>query len=233
MDPTGLSGVLFDLDGTLVDTTYVHAVCWWQAFAQYGHVVPMATLHRAVGMGADSLVGRVLGPGHDPCRDAEIAAAHAALFGSWFELVPPTPGALALLQWCRDQRLTVVLASSAAERELEAMLDVLERPYFDVVTMAGDAGRSKPAPDLLGVALERSGLEPREAAFVGDSVWDMEAAVAAGIPGVGLTCGGTSAAELRDAGACCVLPDPRRLMEAWMSSCVMSADLSGRIGGPA
>jgi HAD superfamily hydrolase (TIGR01509 family) len=217
IDPARLSGVLFDLDGTLVDTTYVHTICWWQAFVQYGHTVPMAEVHRAVGMGADLLVGNVLGPRRDTRHDADIAAAHAALFATWFDRVTPTPGALALLQWCRQARLTVVLASSAGPRDLEAMLDVLDRPHFDVVVTSEDAGQSRPAPDLLFVALERSGLEAAEAVFVGDSVWDMKAARATGMAGVGLTCGGTSDAELRGAGASWVVPDPRHLTECWTS----------------
>jgi len=224
MDPLRLSGVLFDLDGTLVDTTYVHTVCWWHAFTQFGHVVPMARLHRAVGMGADVLVDHVLGPGRDRGRDMEIVAAHTTLFATWFELVPPTPGALELLQWCRDQRLVVALVSSANERELEAMLDVLDHPDFDVVTTSQDAGRSKPAPDLVAVALERSGLEPQQAVFVGDSVWDMQAARGVGLRAVGLTSGGTSAAELRGAGASWVFNDPGHLTEFWVASMRTGAD---------
>jgi HAD superfamily hydrolase (TIGR01509 family) len=218
MSSTGASGVLFDLDGTLVDTTYIHTVCWWHACAQFGHIVPMAVLHRAVGMGSDFLIGHVLGPDRDPRHDEEIAAAHAALFATWFELVRPTPGAPGLLQWCRDQRLTVALASSATPRDLEAMLDVLDHPDFDVVTTSQDADRSKPAPDLVAVSLERSGLEPHEAVYVGDSVWDMKAAGGIGMPCVGLTCGGTSSMELLDAGASWVFRDPGQLTEAWTDS---------------
>jgi HAD superfamily hydrolase (TIGR01509 family) len=217
-DPSDLSGVVFDLDGTLVDTTYVHTVCWWHAFVQFGHVVPMARLHRAVGMGGDKLIGHVLGEDRDTRHDADLSAAHLALFATWLDLVRPMPGALQLLRWCRDQRLTVALASSAQPRVLDAMLDVLDQPDFDVVTTTADVEESKPAPDLVAVAIEKAGLEPDEAVFVGDSVWDAQAAGQLGLPCVGLTCGGTSAAELTAAGAAWVLGDPHELVESWTAS---------------
>lgn len=207
------AGVLFDVDGTLVDTTYVHALCWWQAFSQYGHVVPMARLHRAVGMGAGPLVEHVLD--RQDREAADIITAHGALFATWWELVQPLPGAESLLRWCWKRQLTTVIASSARSRELDAMLDTLARPDVDVVVSGDDVEQAKPHPDLLSTALERAGLRPEDAVLVGDSIWDVEAAALTGLDCIGLTCGGTSADELTSAGAVQTFDDPSRLLDHW------------------
>jgi HAD superfamily hydrolase (TIGR01509 family) len=209
------AGVVFDVDGTLVDTNYLHALCWWQAFSQFGHVVPMAQLHRAIGMGADRLVPHVLGREHPPKETADVTAAHGILFATWWELVQPLPGAESLLRWCWKQQLTTLVASSSRSRELEAMLDVLGRPDLDVMVSGDDVDEAKPNPDLLSVALERADLQPQDAVLVGDSVWDVQAATAAGLPCIGLTCGGTSADELGAAGAIETYADPEGLLDHW------------------
>lgn len=207
------AGVIFDVDGTLVDTNYVHALCWWQAFSQYGHVVPMARLHRAVGMGADLLVEHVLD--RQDREASDIITAHSALFATWWELVQPLPGAESLLRWCWKRQLTTVIASSAKSRELDAMLDTLARPDVDVIVSGDDVEQAKPHPDLLSTALERAGLRAEDAVLVGDSVWDVEAAAQAGLDCIGLTCGGTSAEELTSAGAVQTFDDPSRLLDHW------------------
>jgi HAD superfamily hydrolase (TIGR01509 family) len=207
------AGVIFDLDGTLVDTGYLHTVSWWQAFEQFGYTVPMARIHRAVGMGGDNLIEHVL---PEPCTHAEeITKAHDVLFATWHATVRPLPGAEALLRWCRDERLTVALASSSGQRDLDAMLDVLGHPDFDVLTTGDDAEHSKPSPDIVETALHRAGLSPDEAVMVGDSVWDVQAAAKAGVPCVGLTCGGTSGEELTAAGAVETFADPAALLDSW------------------
>jgi beta-phosphoglucomutase-like phosphatase (HAD superfamily) len=90
------AGVLFDLDGTLVDTGYIHTVCWWEALRQYDHVVPMAVIHRAIGMGSEKLLTHVLGTDHDTSKDSDMAAAHGVLFATWYSRISPLPGASAL-----------------------------------------------------------------------------------------------------------------------------------------
>jgi HAD superfamily hydrolase (TIGR01509 family) len=206
-------GVLFDVDGTLVDTTYLHTLAWWEAFRQYEHDVVMAEIHRAVGMGSDHLVDHLLGPDRDRGQDDAMTQAHGAIYAAWWERLRPLPGAADLLRACADRGLAVVLASSAQQNELTVLRKVIDAD--DVITAAtssADGDSSKPAPDILEAALQQSGTDRRRAVFVGDSVWDVEAAARLGIPCIGLTCGGTSAAELREAGAVETYKDPADLL---------------------
>ncbi len=217
-------GVLFDLDGTLVDTTYIHAVCWWEALQQFGRTVPMSVLHRAVGMGSDHLLDQALGEDHDDSDDDAIAAAHGAHFASWHARVVALPGAGDLLEACQRAGLSVVLASSCSERDLDAMLAVLDAGPrnsardLDATTTSGDAEQTKPSPDLVQVALERATVEAENAIYVGDSVWDVHAATKIGIRTIGLECGGTSADELDRAGAIETWKDPADLVAHWEDS---------------
>jgi HAD superfamily hydrolase (TIGR01509 family) len=213
------AGVLFDVDGTLVDTTYLHAVTWWEALREYGHDVPMARIHRAIGMGSDRILEHLLGEDRDNGTDGDLADAHTALYAAYWERLRPLPGAADLLRACAGRGLAVVLASSASARELAALRRVLDAD--DVVaaaTSSADAASSKPAPDILQAALDQSGVDPARAVFVGDAVWDVEAAKRVDIPCVGVTCGGYSAAELRDAGAAAIYADPAELLAALADS---------------
>jgi HAD superfamily hydrolase (TIGR01509 family) len=206
-------GVLFDLDGTLVDTVYLHTVAWWQALRQQEHDVPMATIHRAIGMGGDRILDHLLGDDRDRDADDKMRDAHSALYAQYWARLRSTPGAKALLQAVHDRKWKVVLASSAAAPELKAMLAALDADdLIDTATGADDAESSKPAPDIVQVALKRSGLPADGVVFVGDSVWDVYAANALKIPTIGLTCGGSSAAELLEAGAAGVYEHPQALL---------------------
>src|SRR5690348_3113595 len=113
---TGRPGVLFDVDGTLVDTTYLHAVTWWEALRQHDHDVPMASIHRGIGMGSDKLLDHLL-PDRDTGEDEELTAAHDALAGAWWDRLRPLPGAADLLRATAARGLAVVLASSAKQHE--------------------------------------------------------------------------------------------------------------------
>jgi HAD superfamily hydrolase (TIGR01509 family) len=215
------AGVLFDVDGTLVDTTYLHAVTWWEALRQHDHDVPMAEIHRAIGMGSDKILDHLLGEDRDRDADDALADAHGALYGAWWERLRPLPGAADLLRACAKRGLAVVLASSANKRELGVLRRVVDAD--DVITAAtssADAEQSKPAPDILRAALDQSGVEESRAVFVGDAVWDVRAAGRLDIPCIGLACGGTSAAELRDAGAVAVYDDPAALLAALDESAI-------------
>ena len=206
-------GVLFDVDGTLVDTTYLHTVAWWETMRQHEHDVPMAEIHRAIGMGSDKLLDHLLGDQRDKDADDELTKTHSILYAAWWERLRPLPGAADLLRACAGRGLAVVLASSAQAEELEKLRTVIDAD--DVITAAtssADAQQSKPAPDILEAALEQSGVDPKHSVFVGDAVWDVKAAARLAIPCIGLTCGGTSAAELIEAGAVATYTTPAELL---------------------
>jgi HAD superfamily hydrolase (TIGR01509 family) len=207
-------GVLFDVDGTLVDSVYLHATAWWQAFRQFGHDVETARIHRAIGMGSDKILDHLLGPDHDTRDDDALRAAHASLYAAHWPALRPLPGARRLLDQCAARGLRNVLATSASKPELEALLRSLDADaVIDLVTSAADAKESKPAPDIVEVALQRSGLSAEEVVFVGDSVWDVKAASQLSIPCIGLTSGGVCAAELLDHGAAAIYADPEDLRQ--------------------
>jgi HAD superfamily hydrolase (TIGR01509 family) len=208
-------GVLFDLDGTLVDTVYLHAVCWWQALRQHDLAVDTARVHRAIGMGSDRILDHLVPDRPDKDGDDAIRAAHSALYAQYWDRVRPTAGARDLVRAVDQRGLRVVLASSAGPAELAAMRRALDvDDHIDTATGAADARRSKPAPDIVEVALDRARLDPADAVFVGDSAWDVHACSALNVPCVGLLTGGWSAAELRDAGAVEIHDDPRALLAA-------------------
>jgi HAD superfamily hydrolase (TIGR01509 family) len=209
-----VAGVLFDVDGTLVDTTYLHAVCWWRAFRQHDHDVPMANIHRAIGMGSDKILDALLRDDRDKGKDDDLRTGHSALYAQYWDSLRPQPGAVDVVRACAKKGLTVGLASSAAPPEFAALRRVLN--VDDVVagaTNSGDAEESKPDPDIVQAALDRTGLHADQTLFVGDAVWDVYAAANLSIPCVGLTCGGISAAELKEAGAVAVYADPAELHE--------------------
>jgi HAD superfamily hydrolase (TIGR01509 family) len=208
------AGVLFDVDGTLVDTTFLHAVCWGEALRQNGHPVTMAAVHGAIGMGSEELLDHLLDAGRDRAGDDAVDAAHLALYKQYWGRLTPMPGAADLVRACAERGLAAVLASSASEEELGALRSALDADdVLDEATSSNDADAGKPAPDILAAALERSGLAPHRAIFVGDAIWDGQAAQRAGVPFVALTCGGTPEAELRAAGAVEVWRDPAHLLE--------------------
>ena len=201
---------LFDVDGTLVDSTYLHAVAWWQAFRRADLDVPVWRLHRCIGMGPDQLVPAVTDADVDV--DA-LAESHDAIYSIHWPALRLLPGAHDLVRRCHDRGLTTVLASSAGTREVQVVRDLLNADSFlDHSTSSDDAENSKPAPDLVTVAVRRAGVDPTDAVFIGDAVADVRACAEAGVACIALECGGTSAAELKDAGAVAVYRDPADLL---------------------
>ncbi|HEY3630473.1 MAG TPA: HAD family hydrolase [Jatrophihabitantaceae bacterium] len=206
-------GVLFDVDGTLVDTTYVHTLCWSEALRQAGHEMPMANVHRGIGLGSAELLDHLLGADRDHDGDEQLKAVHLGLYRQYWARLRPLPGAAELVRACAARQCSVVLASSATADELAALRSALDADdAIAEATSSSDAETGKPAPDILQAALESSGLRAEQVVFVGDAVWDGQAAGKLDIPFIGLACGGTSAAELRDAGAVAVYPDPNELL---------------------
>lgn len=206
-------GVLFDVDGTLIDTTYLHTVCWAEALRQGGHDVPMARVHRAIGMGSDEILDHLLGQARDRSTDQQLRAAHLGLYAQHWERLRPLPGARDLVRACAEGGRRVVLASSASADELAALRSALDADdAIDEATSSSDVSSGKPAPDVLQAGLDASGLDLSRVVFVGDAVWDGRAAAKLGIPFIGLTCGGTGAAELIESGAAEVYADPAALL---------------------
>jgi HAD superfamily hydrolase (TIGR01509 family) len=196
---------ILDVDGTLVDTNYHHAIAWHRALHAHGHPVQMWKVHRHIGMGGDQILDARIGEeaaaaDGDAIREAE-AEAYKELIGE----VEPMKGARELIQKLRDEGSTVILASSAKEEEVDHYLDLLDaRDLVDGWTTSADVENTKPDPDLVNAALEKAdGDEP--SVMVGDSVWDVKAATAAGIPTLAVLTGGFSEEELREAGAALVV----------------------------
>ena len=170
-------GVLFDVDGTLIDNSYFHAVAWFRALREHDITVPMRRLHRLVGMGGDMLTRELCGE-----ERPDLDKAHGEQMKPFFDEMVPVPGAHALLEHCHQRGLKVVLASSAGAKDLERLVDIVDaKDLVDVATSSSDADRSKPAPDIVSVALSRSGLTPDNAVFIGDTRWDIEASGRAGV----------------------------------------------------
>jgi phosphoglycolate phosphatase-like HAD superfamily hydrolase len=208
------AGVLFDVDGTLVDSTYFHTLAWWQAFRQQGLDVPMASIHRHIGMGGDKLLERLLPANSSEDVRSTVERAHGAIFSTFWPAIRPFESARTLLQSCAESGLAVALASSAHERDLQVLRNIIDAdPWIDCATSSADAAESKPSPDILLAALEKLDLKPADVAYVGDSVWDVKAAAQLGIETIGLTCGGISAAELFEAGAVEVYSGPKALLQ--------------------
>jgi HAD superfamily hydrolase (TIGR01549 family) len=191
---------IFDVDGTLVDTNYQHALAWYRAFGRYGITRPIWRIHRAIGMGGDMLVpevgGRQVEEEHgDALRDAWVEE-----FDELVGEVKPFDGAHELLAEVKRRGFTLVLASSGKAKHVEAFLDLVDgRSLADAWTTSDDAERTKPEPDLVVTALGK--VEGASGVMVGDSTWDVIAAGKVDVPTIAVRTGGFSVGELLEAGA--------------------------------
>ncbi len=194
---------ILDIDGTLVDTNYHHAIAWYRAFRQHDELLPIWRIHRHIGMGGDHLVKALCGDDVDEEKGDDIRAAEKALYMALIVEVEPLQGARDLIADLKKRGHAVVLASSAKQKEVDHYLDLLDaRELADGWTSSADVESTKPDPDLVQTALEKAG--GGEAVMVGDSTWDCEAAKRAGIETVAVLTGGFSEAELEEAGAVAV-----------------------------
>ena len=191
---------ILDVDGTLVDTNYHHAIAWYQAFRQHDKVLPIWRIHRHIGMGGDQLVAALTDEDWDSEHGDDVRTAEKALYLALIEEVEPLEGARGLIEDLTERGHSVVLASSAKENEVDHYLDLLDaRELADGWTTSADVEATKPEPDLVKAAIEKAG--GGDAVMVGDTTWDVEAAKRAGVPAITVLTGGFSEAELRDAGA--------------------------------
>jgi len=205
--------VVLDVDGTLVDTNYHHALTWARAFRQHGLVVPVFRTHRSIGMGGDFLVAHIAGEEWDAEHGDDVREAEKALYMDIIDSVDLLPAAREFLEWLKERGHPVVLSSSAKAAEAEVYLDMLgARDLVDAWTTSADVDQTKPEPDVIHAALEKLD-RPESAVMVGDSIYDVQAAGKAGLPTIALVTGGFGEDELRSEGAAHVFLGLPELME--------------------
>jgi HAD superfamily hydrolase (TIGR01509 family) len=206
--------VVLDVDGTLVDTNYQHALTWHRALRQNGLVVPIFRTHRAIGMGGDLLVPHLAGDEWDAEHGDAVRDAEGTLYMEMIDRVEILPGAREFLEWLKGRGHAVVLSSSAKAEEADAYLDRLgARDLVDAWTTSADVEKTKPEPDVIRAALGKLDGSADGAVMVGDSVYDVQAANKAGLPTIAVLTGGFGADELRAEGAACVFTGLPELME--------------------
>jgi len=206
------SAAILDIDGTLVDTNYQHAIAWYRAFRAHDTILPIWRIHRHIGMGGDQLVPALAGEQFAERHGDEVREAEKRFYGELIGEVEPMDGARELIVSIRESERLVVLASSAKQEEVDHYLDLLDaREIVDAWTTSADVESTKPEPDLVHSALEKVGAD--DGVMVGDTPWDVIAARGAGIETLAVLTGGFSASELRDAGAIEVFESVRELCE--------------------
>jgi len=207
---------VLDVDGTLVDSNYQHALAWYRALRSLGETYPVWRLHRLIGMGGDQLVTALGGAELEQRLGDEARKRQTEETDTMLGEIAVLPGARELLLAIKERGHPLVLASSGKEHHVDAFLDLLDaRDIADAWTSSADVESSKPAPDLLQVALKKLGApEDADSVMVGDSVWDVEAAKNAGMPALVVRSGGFGDDELREAGAIAIFDTPGDLRDA-------------------
>lgn len=217
------AAVLFDIDGTLVDSTYLHVEAWSRTMTDLGVDVDTWRIHRGIGLDSQKLLDELLGDRVDELRDA-ATDRHSVHYSELVDRLRPIEGARALLEALAAAGVRVVLATSAPEEELAELRRVLDvESALHAVTSSADVETAKPEPDVLRVALDRAGVPPERAVMVGDARWDGVSAERAGIAFIGVLTGGISASELEEAGAAATYGSVAELLERLDESIV--ADL--------
>ena len=205
--------VLLDIDGTLVDSNEAHAAAWSDAFAAHGRHHPPEEIRPLIGKGGDKLLRELASLDHESSEGRKISEERAEIFRKcYLPTLKPTPGAAAFVEWLLESRLTVVVATSAKQEEVKALLTICgAQALVKDATTADDAERSKPDPDILVAALETSGSSPDRAIMIGDTPYDIEAANRAGLATIAFRCGGWDDAKLQ--GSIAIYDDPRELLD--------------------
>jgi HAD superfamily hydrolase (TIGR01509 family) len=211
------TAAILDIDGTLVDTNYHHAIAWYRAFRAKDLVLPIWRIHRQIGQGGDQLVAALAGEEVERRDGRAIRELEAERYRGLIDEVEPLQGARELVEELKRRVDRVVLASSARQAEVEHYLDLLDaRDLADAWTTSADVEATKPEPDLIRAAMMKAGAD--SALMFGDSVWDCEAAARAGLRSVAVLTGGFSEDELRRAGASAVFVGPDELRARLMES---------------
>lgn len=206
------AAVILDIDGTLVDTNYQHALAWYMAFREHEIFLPVWRIHRHVGMGGDQLVEALAGETVERESGDGLRTAHDVLYLASIQTVSVFDGARELIVDLKDQGRQVVLASSAKAQEADHYLDLLDaRGLVDAWTTSDDVEQTKPSPDLVRAALDKLGSET--GVMLGDTPWDVQAAAKLGVSTIAVLTGGFSESELRDAGAIAVFESIGELRE--------------------
>jgi len=190
---------IFDVDGTLVDSNYQHALAWFRAFRRYGITLPMWRIHRGIGMGGDMFVPEVAGREVEQVHGDDLRTAWVEEFDQLIGEIQPFEGAHELLAEVKERGFRLVLASSGKTQHVEAFLDLIDgKSVADAWTTSDDVAKSKPEPDIVATALGK--VEGASGIMVGDSIFDAQAAAKLKIPVIGVRTGGFSVGELQEAG---------------------------------
>ena len=213
-----LRGVLFDIDGTLVDSNEAHARSWVDTLREAGHEVPFDVMRAMIGMGGDKVLPSAAGIEIESDVGKKLAARRWEIFQRDYLLdLRPTPGARELVQRMKDDGLELIVASSASGNELGALMEAANvADLFDKTTSSSDAEDSKPDPDIVQAAVRKSGHDPESLIMLGDTPYDVQAAIGAHVNLVGLLCGGWTAIEL--SGATAIYADPADLLKWYDAS---------------
>jgi HAD superfamily hydrolase (TIGR01509 family) len=222
-DTARKTALILDVDGTLLDTVYLHVIAWWEAFRDAGYEVSCFDIHRAIGMGSDELVEELVGK-----ADEKAVEGHAEKWAPLREQCIPFHQVPELIRTAASRGMQVVYCTSGSPEDVD---DFRAKIGCDDVVAAvvnsGDVDQSKPAPDIVRAALDAVGVAPDDAVMLGDTVYDVRAANAAGVACIGLMCGGIGERELQEAGAAAVYGNPSELLQDLEQSPV------GRLLGPA
>jgi HAD superfamily hydrolase (TIGR01509 family) len=196
-----LKGVIFDVDGTLLDSNDAHAISWVEAFAEAGYDVPFDVVRPLIGMGADKLLPKTIGISHNSDEGRKLVARHSEIFEErHLPRLRPFKGARDLVECIRSDDLKALVATSARNEQLTELLKAAHvDDLMEERATASDAKRSKPDPDIVQAAIEESGISPKHLVMIGDTPYDIEAAAKAGVRTIAFRCGGWTDDKLKGA----------------------------------
>lgn len=213
-----LRGVIFDIDGTLVDSNDAHALAWVDTFHEAGYDVPFEVVRPLIGMGGDKLLPKTVGKKHDTREGKALSERRSEIFRrKYLSGLRPLPGSRALVERVRNKGLKPVVATSAKDEELKGLLEAAKvADLMEEKATASDAKRSKPDPDIVVAAIEQADIDPSDLVMIGDTPYDIEAATRAGVRIIGFRSGGWGDQDL--SGAVEIYDGPQHLLELYSSS---------------